>query len=216
MNELLAAALSKHGIALIPALVGKPGHKGGNFKFERVLTDIRARLLGEKKAYCTTFFDFYGLPADFPGKGDANRETDMARKADCVLRALTKKLESALGAAPMRRFIPYIQMYEFEGLLFSHPEKPSLRHQPGRTAAAISENPRCVRFTRRDQRQRGHGAKQAYRETVFGLRQAGPWFTGCHGNRARYHPAGMSPFRFLAEDTRGASTPCLTAGPSFQ
>ncbi len=46
----------------------------------------------------------------------------MALKADCVLRALTNKLESALGPGPMRRFIPYIQMYEFEGLLFSHPE----------------------------------------------------------------------------------------------
>ena len=68
VNEILAAEFYPKGIYLVPALIGKPGHKGGNLKYGRLLSDVRARLLGDATAYCTTFFDFYGLPEDFPGK----------------------------------------------------------------------------------------------------------------------------------------------------
>ena len=36
---------------------------------------------------------------------------------------MTERLQAKLGEDPLRRFIPYVQMYEFEGLLFSHPER---------------------------------------------------------------------------------------------
>lgn len=123
VNQVLAEAFLPLEICLVPALIGKPGHKGGNFKFERLLTDVRARLLGDRTAYCTTFFDFYGLPGDFPGKEKAKAESSISHKANCLLAALTVKLQDALGEDPLRRFIPYVQMYEFEGLLFSHPDK---------------------------------------------------------------------------------------------
>ncbi|CAN7473910.1 DUF4276 family protein [Pseudoduganella sp. LjRoot289] len=123
VNEVLADVFLIRGICLIPALIGKPGHKGGNFKFERLLTDVRARLLDDKTAYCTTFFDFYGLPEDFPGKEKAKGKNGISQKADCLLSVLTEKLRTKLGDGALRRFIPYVQMYEFEGLLFSHPEK---------------------------------------------------------------------------------------------
>ncbi|MBS1213645.1 MAG: hypothetical protein H6R26_2262 [Proteobacteria bacterium] len=123
INEVLAEALVPKNIYLIPALIGKPGHKGGNFRFERLLTDIRARLLGDTNAYCTTFFDFYGLPDDFPGKSIAKSQASVDDKANCLLNALLERLEVKLGKDPLRRFIPYVQMYEFEGLLFSDPVK---------------------------------------------------------------------------------------------
>lgn len=47
----------------------------------------------------------------------------MNAKADSLLQAMTDSLENKLGAEAMRRFIPYVQMYEFEGLLFSSPER---------------------------------------------------------------------------------------------
>lgn len=123
VNEVLAEVFLSKNICLVPALIGNPGHKGGNFKFERLLTDVRARLLDDKTAYCTTFFDFYGLPEDFPGKEEAKKKIGMPQKADSLLAVLTEKLKAKLGQDPLRRFIPYVQMYEFEGLLFSHPEK---------------------------------------------------------------------------------------------
>ncbi len=119
VNELLRSHFIAKDILLNPALIGKPGHKGGNIRFERLLTDIRARLLGDTSAYCTTFFDFYGLPGNFPGKSESLGHNSHAIKAKCVIRAFSDKIEQILGKDPVRRFIPYVQMYEFEGLLFS-------------------------------------------------------------------------------------------------
>jgi len=121
VNEVLAEVFLSKGIYLFPALVGKPGHKGGNFKFERLLTDVRVRLLDDTAAYCTTFFDFYGLPEEFPGKKDVITKREISDKADCLTEIIVERLKEQLGDGPMRRFIPYVQMYEFEGLLFSNP-----------------------------------------------------------------------------------------------
>lgn len=123
INEILINEFSPKEIWLYPSLLGKPGHKGGNVKFERFLVDIEKRLLGDTSAYCTTFFDFYGSDEEFPGKNEAKSKNSIQDKANCLLDAFQKKLEDEIGADPMRRFIPYVQMYEFEGLLFSNPEK---------------------------------------------------------------------------------------------
>lgn len=123
INEVVADEFILKNIHFIPALIGKPGHKGGNFKFDRLLTDVRALLLNDKTAYCTTFFDFYGLPENFPGKQEAKKEIGIGGKADRVLLSLVEELKKKLGEKPLRRFIPYVQMYEFEGLLFSDPAK---------------------------------------------------------------------------------------------
>lgn len=119
VNTVLATQFSHKGIHLYPSLLGKPGHKGGNLCIARLLPDIRARLLGDSQAYCTTFFDFYGLPNDFPGKQDARRAGTTRDKANSVLVALGESVKTAIGEEPTRRFIPYVQMHEFEGLLFS-------------------------------------------------------------------------------------------------
>ncbi|WP_324692126.1 DUF4276 family protein [Cobetia sp. D5] len=122
ISEVLAEAFWPKGIYLQPALIGRPGHKGGNLKFERLYRDIELRLLGDKDALCTTFFDFYGLPEDFPGKQEASQKRFAAERSCTVLDAMIEALCEKLGEAPLRRFIPYIQMHEFEGLLFSDPE----------------------------------------------------------------------------------------------
>jgi len=122
VNEVLAEPLRAKGIELYPSLVGKPGHKGGNFRYERLFADVEKRLLGDTNAYCTAFFDFYGLPESFPGKSEAKGLESSSEKASVMRAALNEKLLSNLGEEAMRRFVPYIQMYEFEGLLFSDPE----------------------------------------------------------------------------------------------
>lgn len=121
VKELLQPALTPKGVLLIPALVGRPGHKGGNFKFGRLYVDIEKRLLGDKTSFCTTFFDYYGLPQSFPGKHAGTNYTDIAKKAETVQQAMIEELTKKLGVDPMRRFIPFVQMYEFEALLFSSP-----------------------------------------------------------------------------------------------
>jgi Domain of unknown function (DUF4276) len=119
VQEVLYDFFVTKSIYLTPILIGKPGHKGGNFTFGRLLKDLRP-LLGDSTAYCTTLFDFYGLPSDFPGKEKAQTMTNIADKAQCICQALFSDLqETAISPDTLRRFIPYIQMYEFEGLLFS-------------------------------------------------------------------------------------------------
>lgn len=123
VNELLVEPFACKGIYLKPGLIGRPGHKGGNFKFDRLYPDVEKRLLADKNCYCTTFFDFYGLPESFPGKREAASLTRIEDKAMTLNRALLEQLTTKLGSDAMRRFIPYVQMYEFEALLFSDPEK---------------------------------------------------------------------------------------------
>ena len=122
IKELLYDSFLSKNLILVPALIGKPGHKGGNFRFERLLTDVQNRLLGDPTAYCTTFFDFYGLPPEFPGKSTVAERATSQEKAETVCEAMVAKLIERLGENTMQHFIPYIQMYEFEALLFSDPK----------------------------------------------------------------------------------------------
>jgi len=123
VNELLCAPFAARQVYLQPSLIGKPGHKGGNFKIERLITDLRLRLRNDRDAYCTTFFDFYGLPESFPGKREASSELSAQAKAGRLIAELQKVLHTKFDHDEMRRFIPYVQMYEFEGLLFSDPQR---------------------------------------------------------------------------------------------
>ena len=122
INEVLGPKLFRRQIALVPSLIGKPGHKGGNVKFDRLFTDIRNRLMGDRSAWCTTFFDFYGLPSSFPGKQNVAVAMSVAQKSQCVCDALNLEVGKRLGVDSLQHFLPYVQMYEFESLLFSKPD----------------------------------------------------------------------------------------------
>jgi hypothetical protein len=119
VQEVLYHFFVSKSIYLNPILIGKPGHKGGYFTFGRFVKDLRP-LLSDANAYCTTLLDFYGLPSDFPGREKARTMTNIEEKSQCVTQSLVDALrEKKISADSLRRFIPYVQMYEFEGLLFS-------------------------------------------------------------------------------------------------
>lgn len=119
IKRILAPYLADKNIHLIPTiLVTKEVKDGANFKggmtkYEIVRGDI-LRLLGDSSASnVTTMFDYYGLRDDFPGFG--------SRTGDCYSKV--KKIEDALlSDIDNDKFIPYIQLHEFEALLFSSPE----------------------------------------------------------------------------------------------
>lgn len=136
VNELLAPNLTFRNVLLLPSVLGQPGKKGGDVRYESLRTDLRKRLRGDSNSLCTTLIDFYGLPANFPGKQEAMRFQEPHDKAKSVCKALMTKVQDDIGENSVRRFIPYVQMHEFEGLLFSDPanfakgiEKPSLEVQ---------------------------------------------------------------------------------------
>ncbi|QED28131.1 hypothetical protein FRD01_12995 [Microvenator marinus] len=84
VKDVLWMQFFAQGIDLRPCLIGKPGHKGGNFKIERLVADLRSTLRSDANAYCTTFFDFYGLPESFPGKKESYSKGTSADKSACL------------------------------------------------------------------------------------------------------------------------------------
>lgn len=125
VKEVLQPGFSRKGIFLFPSLIGRPGHKGGNVSFDRAFRDIKLRLSSDRTSYCTTFFDYYGIDTDFPGRAGAQSLWSAEQKSQHVhaefARHVCAKLQGVADVAG--RFIPYIQMYEFEGLLFACPRR---------------------------------------------------------------------------------------------
>ena len=95
----------------------KKGATGGMISHQQVLNDLSRifasiRPNNSETNIVTSMFDFYALPNDFAGYTKAMRQNDTRAKVDM--------LEQALGAEIGRRnFVPYIQLHEFEALLFS-------------------------------------------------------------------------------------------------
>lgn len=121
VRDVLGPYLSVKGVYLTARLVGKPGHKGGAGAYERARKDILLLLKQESRTVVTTIFDFYGMPRSWPGRSAARRMR-FTRKADHVEKAIKDDLLGELGdSVDSGRFVPYVQMHEFESLLFSHP-----------------------------------------------------------------------------------------------
>ena len=65
-------------------------------------------------------FDFYGMPDSWPGRKEA-KSLPHDQKAPKVETALAQDIVKSLPNIDPKRFIPYVQMYEFEALLFTRP-----------------------------------------------------------------------------------------------
>lgn len=131
IRELLYFHFLSKDVDLRPTLIGKPGHKGGNVSFDRLLIDIKM-LLADKEAYCTCFLDYYGLPSKFPGKM-IDKNSSFKQKFELIQNKLQEEVGKKLSNSE-KRFFPYIQMYEFEALLFSDPTNFALGIDRGELA----------------------------------------------------------------------------------
>lgn len=93
--------------------------RGGMTTYSKAKNDI-VRWLHEEShnmdVAFTTMFDYYALPDDFPGYRQASHLLDPYKKVATIERALAADIND-------RRFIPYIQLHEFETLLFVDPQK---------------------------------------------------------------------------------------------
>ena len=118
---VLAPHLAQRGIYLArPRLIAharKRGrtHRGGLRGFRPMQNDIQRCLREDpgRDVRFTTMVDLYGLPGDFPGMEAAGklRRTPYER---------VRALENAWAEATAdERFIPYLQLHEFEACLFA-------------------------------------------------------------------------------------------------
>jgi hypothetical protein len=123
VHGVLAPSLAGQGVFLSARLLGKPGRKGGVRAYDVVRRDIVGHLKEDVQVYCTTMFDFYGLPKGWRELGFKRARTasvTAARIENAMREDVCSELGSSFNAA---RFIPYIQLHEFEAVLFSGPRE---------------------------------------------------------------------------------------------
>ena len=123
IREIVASALISRNVFITATTPGRKRSQGGVRSWNG---GIRAELLRYLKEdtnkYVTTMFDYYGMPIDWPGRDLACRQV-YCRKAATVENAMLEDISNAMGNAfDRQRFIPYVQMHEFEALLFSAPD----------------------------------------------------------------------------------------------
>ena len=97
---------------------GNVKHRGGVINYALAKNDI-TRWLREDSNHdvrFTTMFDLYALPSDFPGHTDAVQVPNPYERIKILEQALQKDIGDS-------RFIPYLQLHEFEALLLSDPRK---------------------------------------------------------------------------------------------
>lgn len=122
VNLILAPHFESLGIEMLPKIIGTAGHQGGNVGYKRIITDIRLLLQGDRSSRITTFIDFYGIYSNFPGIREARQLRSAQERFETVVNAFLEQLVMDFSEEHVMRIIPYIQMHEFEGLLFSSPE----------------------------------------------------------------------------------------------
>ncbi|MCK4658206.1 MAG: DUF4276 family protein [Phycisphaerae bacterium] len=117
VRDQLAAHLGYRGIAIWAVLPGRTRKRGGVKKWESASGDI-IRTLKEGR-YCTTMFDYYAMPTDWPGRAKAAQK-GWAERGSHVESAVLNDIAERMGGSFNRsQFIPYVQVHEFEALMFS-------------------------------------------------------------------------------------------------
>ena len=104
VNESLAAHLKSRGIYPTPVLIGRARRRvrgGGNVTIDRLANEMRH--LRHSFDAVTSLVDFYG----FRGKGAMTPD------------GLVEAIRDLIGGFEDASVFPYVQVHEFEGLLFS-------------------------------------------------------------------------------------------------
>lgn len=117
VDSILSPEFMSKNILLYPLLFRR---QGGSFRYEKCRKVILSELKQGKSAYITTMVDFYGMPTDWPGRTESKSSRNYQDKAKKVEQALSEDIVVQMGESwNPTQFIPYVQMHEFEALLFS-------------------------------------------------------------------------------------------------
>ncbi|MHC5310031.1 DUF4276 family protein [Myroides sp. LJL116] len=114
INEILRPYFYRFNIYDVRAILMEtsPGFKGGDVTYSRYKRNIELLLKQETDIIVTSLIDYYKLDPAFPNYNTAIQIQDKFLRLDNLEEAISKDIQNI-------RFIPYIQLHEFEGLLFS-------------------------------------------------------------------------------------------------
>ena len=103
VEEVLKPYLIEQGVSSVKSVLVTTNKK----------KNARGGLVAYQHAFdvFTTMFDLYALPNDFPGYSEANSIGDRYERVLSFEKAFSKAVAS-------ERFIPYIQLHEYEALVF--------------------------------------------------------------------------------------------------
>jgi len=125
IQELLRPHLWSFDVDLIPTILQtSPGHKGGISSYTQVERELRRIFTDRNAALFTTFIDLYGLPSSVPGKMSGLNGAALADHIEASISAVVRQ----------HNFRPYVQVHEFEALLFSQPSAFELFLSPREVA----------------------------------------------------------------------------------
>ncbi len=91
----------------------KLGKRGGVLDFDKIRGDL-SRLMKQDahaEARFTTMVDLYALPSEFPGWSEARKKFSPLDRVKVLEQALAQEFGES-------RFLPFIQLHEFEALLY--------------------------------------------------------------------------------------------------
>lgn len=106
VKEVLKFHFEQKGIFVIPInLKGVGKYKTINNEVKTLLKDRSAKMV-------TTMIDFYRIPSDFPNKSQCNSSHTAVQKVELLENGFIEDIDN-------EKFLPYLQLHEFEALLFS-------------------------------------------------------------------------------------------------
>lgn len=115
VNSLLAPYLRGFGILnATPVLIrtSRSGH-GGMINYQHFANTVKMQLRSSKTDFVvTSFIDFFRLPNTMPEYDKSMSESDDVRRVEALEAAMNKDISDG-------RFFSYVQLHEFEALLFS-------------------------------------------------------------------------------------------------
>ena len=124
VNEVLRGHLATWGYHSVGArIVGNVRlreRRGGIRVWPSVKKDIVNHLREDQHCIATTMVDYYGLPQTWPGRVQSAALRSIEEKARVVQDAIRDEVVAEMGPSfDAGRFVPFLVMHEFEGLLFS-------------------------------------------------------------------------------------------------
>ena len=120
VRDQLSSHLALHNTSAWAILPGRHRKQGGVKKWEVARQDI-IRTLKERR-YCSTMFDYYAMPLDWPGR-EAAVAMAWNERASIVEAMIHADIAAAMGDGfNPKHFVPYVQLHEFEALAFADVE----------------------------------------------------------------------------------------------
>jgi Domain of unknown function (DUF4276) len=131
INEVLAPELGSSGVFINAHSITTGRRHGRVFRggwdsYGKLSRDLSRWMKQDQNndSRFSTMVDLYRLPNDFPGYELCRAIPEPRKCVECLEEEFARDIREQFGDSLIsQRFIPYIQLHEFEALLFSDPDK---------------------------------------------------------------------------------------------